>query len=257
MRRLLGTFLLLASGLSAACAGPHTTGALWAQQNLEQERTMFQLTDAQRAGLAQTFELGVADGMLQTEQARITAELQNCPGPRQPLAISPGDVVRDGIRAQSQSEPGRLAAVARLALADWYVRRATATGNAQQCDRARAALAGTAASGANAVPTVAADLLSRVPAATVVRDQRAAAPIPASTTDPPLATLSAYALGAVDSVSAAAPLPQYLAAVYGGFVSSEAVLDEEAAAALVDQQAPAYADWEPDALYAALRGAQS
>jgi hypothetical protein len=98
-------------------------------------------------------------------------------------------------------------------------------------------------------------LLARVPAATVIRDQGDVTPAP--TTDPPLVTLSAYALGAIDSVSASAPLPQYLAAVYGGFVSSEPVLDEEAAAALVDQQAPAYAEWEPDALYAALRGARS
>ena len=92
-----------------------------------------------------------------------------------------------------------------------------------------------------------------------MRDQNDAAP--ALATDPPLVTLSAYALGAIDSVSAPAPLPQYLAAVYGEFVSSEPVLglvlDEESAAALVDQQAPAYADWEPDALYAALRGAHS
>jgi hypothetical protein len=35
------------------------------------------------------------------------------------------------------------------------------------------------------------------------------------------------------------------------------VIDEEAAADMVDRQAPAYPDWEPDALYAALRGAQS
>ena len=93
MRRLLTTFVLLASGscLSVACAGPHSTGALWAQQNLEQERTMFQLSDAQRTSVAQAFELSLADQSLQGEQARITAELQNCPGPRQPLAISPGE----------------------------------------------------------------------------------------------------------------------------------------------------------------------
>lgn len=251
MRRLLPALLFLGSGLGVACVGPHSTGASWAQQNLEQERTAFQLSDAQRQGIAQAFELSVADESLQAESARITAELQNCPGPRQPFAISTGDTERDAIRVQSQTDPRRLAEVAQLALADWYGRRATATGNAQFCDRARAALSGTGASRADA----SADLLASVPAATVFRDQ--GDPTPPLATDPPLVTLSAYALGAVDSVYADAPLPQYLAAVYGGFVSSQPVVDEETAADLVDQQAPAYADWEPDALYAALRGGQS
>jgi hypothetical protein len=167
--------------------------------------------------------------------------------------VSPGDAVRDGIRVQSQTDQARLAAVARLALADWYVRRANASGSPRLCDRAQTALTGASSTNADAAPST--DLLARLPSATVVRDQGDATPPPA--TDAPLVSLSAYALGVVDSVSAPAPLPQYLAAVYGGFVSSEPVLDEETAAALVDQQAPAYPDWEPDALYAALRGAHS
>lgn len=212
---------------------------------------MYQLSDAQRAGIAQAFELSLADESLQAERARITARQQNCPGPPQPLAVSPGDRVRDGIRVQSQADPTRLAEVAQLALADWYTRRASATGDAQWCARAQSALSSTPTSGADA----SADLLSSVPPATVSRDQND--PTPPLATDQPLVTLSAYALGAVDSVYAPAPLPQYLAAVYGGFLSSEPVLDEEAAADLVDREAPIYADWEPDALYAALRGAQS
>src|SRR5215831_2765859 len=91
--------------------------------------------------------------------------------------------------------------------------------------------------------------------ATVTRDPRT--PVPPLTTEPPIMTLSGYALGSVDSVSAAAPLPQYLALVYGGFLQTQAALDTETAADLVDRQAPAYPEWEPDALYAALRGAQS
>ena len=52
-----------------------------------------------------------------------------------------------------------------------------------------------------------------------------------------------------------APLPQYLAWVYGGTLLTEAQpVDAETAAAGVDAQAPAYPEWEPDALYAALRG---
>jgi hypothetical protein len=264
MRRLVSACLLVVCGLGVACAGPHSSGALWAQQNSEQEHALFQFTDAQRASMARAFELTVADTSLRTEQARITAELQNCPAPRQPLGVSPGDSVRDAIRVQSQGDSARLAAVAQLALADWYARRASALGNAQWCDRGRAARSGTRSATAADTSThpgaevPAADLLSTIPAAIVSRDPtlpRDAAPPLAA--DPPLVTLSAYALGALDSVYAGAPLPQYLAVVYGGFVSSQPVLHDEAAAALVDAQAPAYPDWEPDALYAALRGAQS
>jgi hypothetical protein len=248
MRSLLGAAMLVLSAV--ACAGPHSTGALWAQQNLDQERAMYQLSDAQRAGIAQAFELSLADESLQAERARITAGLQNCPLPLEALAISPGDRVRDGIRMQSQADPTRRTEVAQLALADWYTRRANATGDTRYCERARSSLVTPASS-----EDASADLLANVPAATVSRDQ--SDPVPPLGTDQPLVLLSAYALGAVDSVSAPAPLPQYLAAVYGGFISSQPVLDEESAANVVDRQAPAYPDWEPDALYAALRGAQS
>jgi len=210
---------------------------------------MFQLSDAERAGIAQAFESGLADESLQAERQRITTELQYCPGPRQPLGVSAGDTVRDTIRVRAQPDPARMAEVTRLALADWYTRRASATGNTQLCDRAQASLDGNLSTSATG------DLLDDIPAATVSRDQ--GEPTPPLATDPPLVTLSEYALGSVDSVYAAAPLPQYLAAVYGGFVSGAPVLDEEAAADLVDRQAPAYPGWEPDALYAALRGAQS
>jgi hypothetical protein len=249
MRHLVAWCALLASVASVACAGPHSTGALWAQQNLDQERAMFQLSDAQRAGIAQAFEFNLADEALQSERQRITTELQNCPGPRQAFATSPGDTVRDAVRVRAESDPERLGQVARLAQADWYTRRAAATGNPRFCDQAQMALGGQLTwSGPS-------DLLDNLPPATVSRDPRD--PTPPLTSDLPLVTLIQYALGYLDSVQAAAPLPQYLAVAYGGLVSSPAVLDEEAAANLVDQQAPAYADWEPDALYAALRGAQS
>ena len=64
---------------------------------------------------------------------------------------------------------------------------------------------------------------------------------------------------------ARAPLPQYLAAVYGGVlidVDNPPALnihvagpDEQAGTpeAAVDLLAPAYPQWEPDAIYAALR----
>ena len=93
-------------------------------------------------------------------------------------------------------------------------------------------------------------VLDGLPSATVTRLANADA---TPTTDAAsLATLSRYALGAVDSVTAPAPLPQYLAWVYGGTLASSAPsMDAEAAAATVDTQAPAYPEWEPDALYAA------
>ena len=67
--------------------------------------------------------------------------------------------------------------------------------------------------------------------------------------------LSLYATESVDTVRATAPLPQYLAAVYGGQLSPGVAapdLGGRLPAAIVDDLAPAYPDWEPDALYAAL-----
>jgi hypothetical protein len=68
--------------------------------------------------------------------------------------------------------------------------------------------------------------------------------------------VSNYALGYLDTVQAPSPLPQYLAAVYGGSLQAlpYAPLDAETAQTAVDRAAPAYPQWEPDALYAALRG---
>jgi hypothetical protein len=248
--RLITAWLLVVSGLSVACAGPHSTGALWARQNLEQERAMYQQSDAQRAGVARAFELGLADESLQAERQRITTALQNCPGASQPVGVSPGNSVRDVVRVRARADPARLAEVSQLALADWYARRASATGNTQFCEQAQAALSGLLTD-APAPGT----LLASTPAATVSRDPNV--PTPPLSSDPPLLTLSQYALGSLDSVTAAAPLPQYLALVYGGSLSSSATMDAESAADLVDRQAPAYPNWEPDALYAALLGARA
>ena len=78
---------------------------------------------------------------------------------------------------------------------------------------------------------------------------------PISDVSDPQTALSAYVLGYVDAVRAPPPLPQYLAAVYGGTLeASSPMLDAETAQAEVDQSAPAHAEWEPDALYAALAG---
>jgi hypothetical protein len=237
--------LLLAIG-GVACAGPHTTGALWSQQYVDQEKAFFALSDAQRRAQTQQFALGLADEGLQAETARIDAALQTCPGPSVPLAVSPGDMRRDVIRIQADGDTARLGQTTQLALADWYLRRAGASTDAHFCQLAEAAR------NAQLPQPATTDLLDGLPIASVSRDPRQTDP--PMTSDSPLATLSRYALGEIDAVSAQAPLPQYLALVYGGALASTGTaLDAETAAARVDAQVAAYPDWEPDALYAALR----
>lgn len=238
---------LLAS--SVACAGPHSTGALWAQQYVDQEMHYFSISDAQHREVAHEFELGLADESLAAESQRLQTALAACPGPSEPLSPSVGDAARDGIRIQAGDDQSRLRQVAQLALIDWYVRRAAATGDARFCQRAQAARSADAPTPADR------HLLDGIPVATVSRTQ--APSQTAQSTDAPLTALSRYVLGTIDTVQSDAPLPQYLAWVYGGFLTTSATpVDQETALAVVDAQAPAFRDWEPDALYAALRGAQ-
>lgn len=247
MRRL--PLIACAILMTVGCAGPHSTGALWAQQNLEQEAAFFRQSDAQRIARAANFEQTVADSLLASERGRLEMDLSACPGPSQPLGVSQGDKLRDEIRLHAKGDPTRLGAVAQVALADWRLRRAAATSNASFCGAARSALQGEPGSGTS-------DLLARLPVATVTREPGQTAAFVDS--DPPEVTLSQYALGYIDAVQAPSPLPQYLALVYGGFSASSATpLDVESAAQIVDTAAPAYPEWEPDALYAALRGSTS
>src|SRR5438270_326383 len=117
MRLLLGLGCLLLAG----CSGPHSTGGLWAQENLEREAALFRLTDAQRAEGASAFELSVADESLAAERSRVEAALSDCPGDRRALAISSGDKVRDTVRLPAQPRRCRSisppSTVARSALA--------------------------------------------------------------------------------------------------------------------------------------------
>jgi hypothetical protein len=248
MRLCLSLGLIL---LTVGCAAPHSSGAVWAQQNLDAERVMFQLGDAQRAQLAQNFELSLVDDELASERQRLDRALHACPGQSHALQPSPGDRLRDSMRIRAQNDPARLAQVANLALADWYLRRAAATSNASLCGRAKNALDGSVAVGPQP-QSESGDFLQGLPVATLTRDGSHTDPVP---TTQPLVTLSNYALGYVDSVQAAAPLPHYLAGVYGGSLEvTQPAADAETAANLVDAQAPAYPQWEPDALYLALRG---
>ena len=247
MRRLFVVLLLVTTG----CAGPHSNGALWSLQNVQQEIAVYAVGDAQRQAQAQAFEGSLADQTLASERQRLESVMQTCPGQRQPFQVSVADAVRDAARVQMQSDPARLAQLAQLSLADWYVRRASATGDPDFSEAAQKSLDGSP-------PAAKADesLLAHVPAATVTRDPRQTPP--ALTNQPPLVDLSSYALGAVDSLTAAAPLPQYLALAYGGSLQppQDPAFDQDSAAAAVDRAAPAFSEWEPDALYAALRGGQ-
>jgi hypothetical protein len=240
--------LLIALGclLLVGCAGPHTTGGLWAEQNLDRELAMFRTGDAQRATQARAFLASLADETLAAERSRIQTGLQDCPGStRQPLALSAGDRQRDIVRIRAQGDTARLTATAQIALADWRLRRAQATGEARFCDGARQALSG------DAVELATSDVLASAGTATVTRDPLH--PSAPSETWAPDVTLSNYAMGYIDTVQAPAPLPQYLAAVYGGVLvgsPSQPALNGQSPAALVDRLAPAYPAWEPDALYA-------
>src|SRR5215210_418350 len=98
--------------LVVGCAGPHSSGGLWAQQNLERELALFRLSDAQRSAQARAFELAVADEALAAERTRIEARLQDCPGAlREQLSLSTADATRDGIRIRVQDDGERMAAV--------------------------------------------------------------------------------------------------------------------------------------------------
>jgi hypothetical protein len=237
--------------LLVGCAGPHSSDGLWAQQNLEQEAAVFRLSDAQRADQARAFELGLADETLAADRARIAAGVTACPGStREPLAVSPGDRVRDTVRIRVQGDPVRQASLAQVALADWRLRRARATGDAGMCDEARAALTSTVS-----VPSRF-ENFEQLGVATVTRDAQLSSAANLSPNDNPLVDLSLYASGWADDVTAKAPLPQYLAAVYGGSVNASSMngslLNGRAPELVVDELAPAYPEWEPDALLAAL-----
>ena len=145
---------------------------------------------------------------------------------------------RDAARATQ--DPDRSGRATRLAAADWYLRRAAATGQAALCDRARLALTQTPAGPAGVA----------MPDGLVQRDGAAADPVDASADA--YQALGAYALGLVDTVRGPAPLVGHLAAIYGGALQVSAGQTGASAEEIVDRLAPGLS-WEPDGLYAALR----
>jgi hypothetical protein len=99
-----------------------------------------------------------------------------------------------------------------------------------------------------------AGVLDSLGEATVSRDARQPGPTAGGDAEP-LVQLSLYATQSVDAIRARAPLPQYLAAVYGGQLTltmARPDLGGQSPEAVVDDLAPAYPEWEPDALYVAL-----
>jgi hypothetical protein len=236
--------LLVASG----CVGPHSTGSLWVLQNTQLDAQQFRTSDAQKAANTDAYEVALAQHVIDSERARLEAGLVSCAkGDRQALVISEGDRQRDRARlwlAEDATAP--VTGLADVALADWRLRRANATGQAALCDQARAALAGQVDGTASR-----SGLIDGLGAATVTRS--AVQPFEGAVS----AAWMLYGLGMVDAVTAPGPLPQYLAAVYGGTVNAAGGMSDADAQATVDRLAPAYPEWEPDALYAALRSGQS
>ena len=227
--------------LLAGCAGPHSSGSLWALESAQFDTVLSRTPDVVRAEQAHAFELALSDEVLASERARIAAALGDCPSrERQSLELSVGDSVRDSVRIRAADDPERRKNLTDVAVADWRLRRANATGDSGFCDQARAALNGQIQA---AEPTGQIEALGE---ATVSRGGLA------PYTGDPLMALSLYAAGAIDTITAKAPLPQYLAAVYGGALDARAPSTQDAAS-VVDRIAPAYPQWEPDALYAALR----
>jgi hypothetical protein len=236
MRRIVGLSALV---LTLGCAAPQTSGGLWALDEAHLEEDMvYRTPEPQRAAQARQYQLLVADEVLATDQARLQTLLVSCPEPRQDrLEPSPTAQARDSVRARQ--DPDRSARVARLAAADWYLRRAATTGQTSFCERARQALAQPGA------PDGAVSLAEAV----VQRGNANLAALDAAAD--PYQALAAYGLGLVDAVRGPAPLVGHLAAVYGGslqIAGASAGSPEET----VDRLAVAL-NWEPDGLYAALR----
>ncbi|GAC1322575.1 MAG: hypothetical protein NVSMB2_19940 [Chloroflexota bacterium] len=257
--------LLIALGslLCAGCVGPHSTGALWAQQNIQREIALSRVADAERAAQAQAYEQTTAERLLVVERARVSDLVGACSNSAQvSMQLSVGNRTRDTIRVLAHGDRTLQVNVIQVALADWFARRGQATLDAAHCDRAKQALQGVPGA---ADPTASANahaLLDALGSATVARDL--AAPLShgrraRTITDPaeaPTTTISAYALNFSDAVTAPSPLPQYLAAVYGGSLAGPTVaqpnLRGRTPESLVDEIAPAAPEWEPDAVYAAV-----
>src|SRR5438105_9829801 len=112
-------WVLALAALPLQACGSANDGAVWSSRAVQQELTLSRIPDAQRVVSSHQLELQLADETLNNEQARFTSALQECPGQRRPLAISPSDKVRDAIRVRVGNDPQRLQRAADQAIADW------------------------------------------------------------------------------------------------------------------------------------------
>ncbi len=399
MPRRLGSCLALLAVALVSCAPAGAAGPeLWAGRVITLEDEGYRLSDEQRADRAWQNEVAVMNGWLAAGATILGQEVAACPAAALAGQPARGARERDGVRARVQADAartgvahaamrGKLLLVAQQqALADWFLRRAAATGDVRHCQAARAAgqladlprgdgmpvlddvappipgaprvalrrysieamplvlarrvgaasltlvdvgsgnPAASVGSDADAAVASSVDLVAlgrddfvdaynlydRAPvaiAALLADPDRALASVVVADAEPPgtlaatlaplarpvaasdsLQLLGWYATGAVDGVLAQAPLPQYLAAQYGGSIvwdaaddgpsaplaaaslvvttSADAALRQRLIAVaragtqllrssapedLVDAVASDFPQWEPDAVLAAVR----
>jgi hypothetical protein len=246
--RLLGPCVALV--LLVGCASQHSDGGLWDRQAIQQEDVQGRLPAPQRQAARRGVELAAADAALETEQERLGQELADCPSAaREPLKPSAFIEVRDSVRIRAAGDTARLQRVGSQALADWYVRRARATGSMQQCDSARAAL-----NGQTQAQQPVTDVVGQLGWATVTRAASYPGDALAAPTNEQATAL--YGLAWTDTLRAQSPLPEQLSAAYGGALLTEQPLPPaiggRSSEEVVDVLAPAYPTVEPDALLLAL-----
>jgi hypothetical protein len=155
--------------LAVACAraepvpSGESPAPLWADEFRRLEAESWRLWD--RRELQESLRgFRTAEAVWSEERTRLQQEIARCPDSARPLAPSDAGPLRDGIRTRAAAEltsgpllqMGHAAkerayrllldAVHHLSVVDWSVRRAAATQDAGQCERARRALASADAS---------------------------------------------------------------------------------------------------------------
>jgi hypothetical protein len=137
--------LTLVGLLLAACSAPTAPP----ENRTSDQRAVGEWADSFRADLV----------AWQADRDRVGALVSQCPGSAQPMQLSSGAAVRDGIRQDRQldisrraadvlnrgtqrqtANQGLLDATASLSLADWQLRRAASEGRSDLCANASAAL---------------------------------------------------------------------------------------------------------------------
>ena len=156
---MVATLAVLAAACARAEPGPsgEPPVPLWPDEFRRQENESWRLWD--RRELQESLRgFRTAEAVWSEERTRLQQEIARCPDSARPLAPSGAGPLRDGIRMRAAAEltsgslpqMGHAAkqrayrllldAVHYLSVVDWSVRRAAATQDAGQCERARRAL---------------------------------------------------------------------------------------------------------------------